>query len=74
MRMTKTLLVISHESYNPGANEGFVTFSTSTIMTCFIDGFTSKTKYESIFYFRIESEHVCWILNVEDEVDSIWVI
>ena len=72
--MTKTLSIVNHENYNLGAYEGFVIFLTSKLITCFIDGFTSKMKSQSIAYFLNGSEHVYWILDLEDEVHSIWVI
>ena len=42
--MTKTLSIVSHKNYNLGASEDFVIFLTSKLITCFIDGFTSKMK------------------------------
>ena len=47
---------------------------TSKLITCFIDGFTSERKSKSIAYLLNESEHIYWILDLEDEVHSIWVI
>ena len=73
-RMTKTLSMVSHKNYNLSANEGFVIFLTSKLITCFIDGFTSKMKSQSIAYLLNGSEHIYWILDLEDEVHSIWVI
>jgi hypothetical protein len=61
--MTKTLSMISHKNYNLSANEGFVTFPTSTTMTCYIDGFTSKTNSQSTVDFLDENEHVYWIFE-----------
>ena len=66
--------MVSHKNYNLNANEGFVMFLTSKLITCFIDGFTSKMKSQSIAYLLNGSEHIYWILNLEDEVHSIWVI
>ena len=47
---------------------------TSKLITCFIDGFTSKRKSQSIAYLLNGSAHIYWILDLEDEVHSIWVI
>ena len=35
--MTKTLSMGSHKHYNLGANDGFVMFLTSKVITCFTD-------------------------------------
>ena len=72
--MTKTLSTVSHKIYNLNANEGFVMFLTSKSITCFINGFTSKRKSQLIVYLLNESEHIYWILDLENEVHSIWVI
>ena len=66
--------MVSHKNYNLGANEGFVIFLTSKSNTCYIDGFTSKMKSQSIAYLLNGSEHIYWILDLEDEVHSVWVI
>ena len=42
--MMKTISMVSHKTYNLSANEGLVMFWTSKLITCFIDGFTSKMK------------------------------
>jgi len=49
-------------------------FFTSKLIICFIDGFTSKVKYQLIAYSLNGSEHIYWILDLEDEVHSIWAI
>jgi hypothetical protein len=72
--MTKILSKVSHKNYNLSANEGFVIFLTSKLMTCFIDGFILKMSSESIVYLLNRSEHIYWILDLENEVQSIWVI
>jgi hypothetical protein len=64
----------SHKNYNLNANEGFIVFFTSKLITCFIEGFTSKMKSQSIAYLLNGSEHIYWILDLEDKVHSIWVI
>ena len=70
--MTKTLSMVGHKNYNLSANEDFVIFLTSMLITCFIDGFTLKMKSQSIAYLLNESEHIYWIQDPEDEVHSIW--
>ena len=72
--MTKTLSKLSHKKFNLNANEGFVMFLTSRLITCFIDTFTSKRKSQSIAYLLHGSEQIYWIMDLEDEVHSIWVI
>ena len=61
-----------HENYNLSANEDFVIFFTSKLITCFIGGFTLKMKSQSIAYLLNGSEHIYWIWNIEDEVHAIW--
>jgi hypothetical protein len=70
--MTKTLSMASHKNYNIGASEGFVIFLTSELVTCFIDNFNLIMKSQSIAYLLNGSEHIYWILDLEDEVHSIW--
>ena len=61
--MTKTLPMVSHKNYNLNGNEGFVKFMTSKLITCFIDGFTSKTKSQSIAYLLSGNEmHSMWVI------------
>ena len=48
--MTKTLWMVSQKYYNLNANEDFVMFLTSKLITCFIDGFTSKRKSQSCLF------------------------
>ena len=72
--MAKTLSMISHKNYNLNANEGFVIFWTCKLITCFIDDFTSKMKSQSMAYLLNGSELIYWILDLEDEVHSVWVI
>ena len=38
---------------------------TSKLTTCFIDGFTSKMKSQSIVYLLNGSGHIYWILDLE---------
>jgi hypothetical protein len=47
---------------------------TSKLITCFVDGFTLKWKSQSIAYLFNASEHIYWILDIGNEVHSIWVI
>ena len=70
-RMTKTLSMVSHKNINLNANESFVIFLTSKLITCFIHGFTSKMKSQSIAYLLNESENIYYTLDLEDEVHSI---
>jgi hypothetical protein len=68
MRMTKTLSMLSHKNYDLNANEGFVTFLTSKLSTCFIDGFTLKMKSQSITCLLNKSEHAhigFWTLKMK---------
>ena len=39
-----------------------------------IEGLTSKMKSQSIVRLLNGSEHIHWILDLQDEVHSIWVI
>lgn len=48
-------------------------FLTSKLLTHFIDGFILKTKSQFIVYLLNDNEHIYWILNLEDEMYSIWV-
>ena len=66
--------MVSHKNHNLNAHKGFIIFLTSKLITCFIDGFTSKTKPQSIAYSLNGSEHIYWILDLEDEAHSVWVI
>ena len=70
--MTKALAMVSHKNHNLNANEDFVISLTPKLFTCFIGGFTLKMKSKSIAYLLNGSEHVYWILGLEDEVHSIW--
>ena len=72
--MTKALSMVSHKNYNPSDSEGFVMFLTSKLITSLINGFTSKRKSQSIAYLPNESEHIMWILDLNNELHSIWVI
>ena len=64
--------MVSHKNYNLNVNEDFVMFLTSKLITCFIDGFTSGMKSQTIAYLLIGSAHIYWILDLEGEVHSIW--
>ena len=66
--------MVSHKIFNLSATVGFVIFLTSKLITCFIEGLTLKMESQSIAYLLIGSEHIYWILDLEDEVHSIWVI
>ena len=60
------------QKYNLCANEGFVIFLTSKLITYIIGGFTLKMKSRPIAYLLNGSEHIYWILDLEGEVHSIW--
>ena len=60
------------QNYNLIVNEGFVIVFTAKLITCFIVSFTSKMKPQSIAYLLNESEHMYWILNLGDDMHSIW--
>ena len=64
--------MVSHKNHNLNANEGFVIFFTSKLITCFIGGFSLKMKSQSIAYLLNGNEHIYWILDIEGEVHSIW--
>ena len=49
-------------------------FLTSKLSVCFIDGFTSGMKSQSIAYLLIGSAHIYKILDLEGGVHSIWVV
>ena len=70
--MTKTLSMVSHKNYNLNANEGFVMFLASKLITCFIDGCTSKIKSRWIAHLLNGSEQIYWVSYLEGEVHSIW--
>src|ERR1700738_420510 len=63
--MTKIILNGKSQNYNLNVNEDFVMFLTSKLITCFIDGFTSGIKSQSIAYLLIGSTHIYWILDLE---------
>ena len=66
--------MVSLKNDNLSASEGLVIFSTSKLLTCFIAGFTSKVKSRSVVDLLNGNEHINWILNLDDEVHSMWVI
>jgi hypothetical protein len=72
--MIKTFSIVSHKNYNLGVNKGFGKKITSKLIICFIDGFTLKRKSQSIACLLNGSEHIYWILDLENQVHSIWVI
>ena len=63
--------MVSRKFSNLSANQGFVLFLISKLITCFIDGFASKVKSQSIAYLLKGIEHVYWILDLEDEMHLI---
>ena len=66
--MTKTLPMATHKNYNLSANEGFVIFLTSKLITCFIGVITLKMKSQSIAHLLNGGEHMYWILDLGGEV------
>ena len=64
--------MVSHKNDNLNVNKDLVMFLTSKLITCFIDGFTSGMKSQSIAYLLIGSAHIYWNLDLEGEVHSIW--
>ena len=64
--------MVSRKNYNLNANEGVVIFWTSKLITCFIGGFTLTMKPQSIAHLLHRNEHIYWMLDLEDEVHSIW--
>ena len=70
--MTKIILNDKSQNYKLNVNEDFVMFLTPKLIMCFIDGFTSGMKFQSIPYLLIGSAHIYWILDFEVEVHSIW--
>ena len=70
--MTNTLSKVSHKIITSMLTRVLIIFLTSKLITCFIDGFTAKMKFQSIVYLLNESEHMYWILDLEGEVHSIW--
>ena len=52
--MTKTLSMVSHKNYNLSANESFVTFLTSKLITWFIGSFTLKMKFSQLLIYSME--------------------
>ena len=69
--MTKSLSMVSHKNYNLNANEDFVIFLTSKLITCFIGDFTLKMKSNQFFIYSMEVKHIYWIWNLENEVHLI---
>ena len=60
--------MISHKIYNLNVNEDFVIFRPPKLTTCFIDGFTSGMKSQSIAYLLLGSAHINWNLDLAGEV------
>src|ERR1700738_383706 len=52
--MTKSLSIVSHKNYNLSANEDFVIFVTSKLITCFLGGFTLKMKSNQLLIYSME--------------------
>jgi hypothetical protein len=56
--MRKTLSNRKSQNYSLTANEDFVMFLTSKLITCFIDGFTLGMKSQANAYSQSQSAHV----------------
>ena len=54
----RPLQIVSHKNYNLKANEDFVMFMTSKLITCFIDGFTLGMKSQETFNLLSGSVHI----------------
>ena len=63
--------MVSHKNKTLVLMRVFVMFLTSKFITCFIDGFTSKRKSHSVAYLLNGSEHIHWILNLENEMHMV---
>ena len=50
--------IVGHKNYNLSVNEDFVMFLTFNLVVCFIDGFTSKMKSQSIAHLLIKSAYI----------------
>ena len=66
--------MVHHKNNNIKASEDFVMFLTSKLITHFVDNFNLGMKSHSIAYLLNGSAHLYWILNLEDEVHSIWIL
>jgi hypothetical protein len=64
--------MVSCKIYNLNANEDFVVFLTSKIITWFIGSFTLKLNLQPIAYLLKVGEHIYWIWDLEGEVHSTW--
>ena len=64
--------MVRFKIYNLNANESFVIFFTSKLITCFIGGFILTMKPQSIAHLLLGSAHIYWIVDLEGEVHSIW--
>ena len=49
------------QNYNLGANEGFVMFLTSKLITSFVDGFTLGMQSQANAYLQSQSAHTVYI-------------
>ena len=69
--MTKTISNGKSQKNNLNANEDFVMFLTSKLITCFIDNVTFRMKSQSITCLLTRSARIYCILDLEGEVHSI---
>ena len=48
-------------------------FLTSKLVSCFVDGFTSRMKSQSIAYLLLGSAHIDWILDLEGKCTQVGI-
>ena len=66
--------MVSHNNYHLNANEEFFISLTFKFITYFDDSFTSGMKSKSTVSLLSGSEHIYWILGLEVDVHSLWVL
>ena len=73
--MAKTLSIVSHKNYNLYANRGlWNVFDFQVNYMLYWQLHSEKRKSQSIAYLLNGSEHIYWILDLDNEVHSIRVI
>ena len=70
--MTKALAMVSHKNHNLSANEGFGNIFDSQVVYMLYWQFHYEKKSQSIVYLLDGSEHIYWILDLQDKVYSVW--
>lgn len=67
--------MVTHKIYSLKANKGiFHILVFSKLITSFIDCFTPGMKSQFIAYLLSGSEHIGWVLDLEGEVHSLWIL